>query len=132
MWQSDEWRDLYDRIGSTYPIDNKPVLASILSNYLYDEGPLNFEKLGDTVARVLLTDAYDRAVSKMSETTREPRVRGIHCSVRLFLEALLTNSEEVLTAKPDNIPPMHRSSLSLNQLFEDATISDHALGQMRR
>ncbi|KAF9060292.1 hypothetical protein BDP27DRAFT_1430236 [Rhodocollybia butyracea] len=122
----------YMRLAFSVPEHyNKPILASILSDYLNDEGPLNFEELGDTVARVLLTDAYDRAVRKMSDTTREPRVRGTHCSVKLFLEALFTNSEEVLTAKPDNIPPHHHSSLSLDQLFE-RNDSDHALGQIRR
>ncbi|KAF9042685.1 hypothetical protein BDP27DRAFT_1455214 [Rhodocollybia butyracea] len=120
MWQLDAWRDMYDRIGC-YPTENKPVVPRILWECL-NLGLLNPQKLGDTVPRILLTDAYDRAVRKMGETTQERHSHGTHCSVNRFFEALFTNSEEILTVKPDNIPPNHSSSLSLNQLFRDATI----------
>ncbi|THH04277.1 hypothetical protein EW146_g10218 [Bondarzewia mesenterica] len=98
----------------------RTALIDTLQRYM-GNGVLDLGERGEVVARVLVTEAYDRAVLRDHSRDYGGRMLfSLGCHVTTFIEELFEDSiaQQILDGRPDNVA----DGLTFREAFEDASV----------
>ncbi|THH06221.1 hypothetical protein EW146_g9684 [Bondarzewia mesenterica] len=99
---------------------HRTTLIDTLQHHMMN-GLLNLGERGEVVARVLVTEAYDRAVLRDHLRNHDQRVLfSLGCRVTTFIKELFEDSiaQQILDSRPDNVA----DGLTFHEAFKDARV----------